>query len=115
MDDKVMVVLLAVFLASCFLSPAMCQGDVAERSTGGDHGRLPPDSQEITEGSKFRFRLCLKTFCGAHFKTCYCCLVLPSAPCYYTQQPCWDICPGAAQPLQRLAAAPKALSPADFN
>jgi hypothetical protein len=90
------------------------EGDVAERSTGGGHRWPPVDGEEISERSKLKLRLCLKNGCGANWKTCYCCVVLPDIPCYYGQQTCWDNCPGAAQPLQPLAPAPKALSPGDF-
>lgn len=93
------------------------EGDVAERSTTGGGHRWPPAvGNEITERSRIKLSLCLKLTCGKHYKTCYCCMVLPDMPCYFKHQRCLDICPPGAQAQQQpLPAAPRAaLSPGDF-
>ncbi|OEL12716.1 hypothetical protein BAE44_0026265 [Dichanthelium oligosanthes] len=101
MDAKATAILFAVFLA-CLLFAAKCNSDDGKRSASGL--RRQPVRAEMIGSSKIFVVLCVKSTCGSDYDTCYCCQTLPSRPCFWEQQECWDVCP--RQKPQPLPAAP---------
>ncbi|CAN6246690.1 unnamed protein product [Urochloa humidicola] len=108
---RMMLILLALLLTSLAF-PAKC-GNV-ETSTSGGLRRRPDGEEEMVGSSKITIVLCVRTsLCTPGNKTCYCCQTLPNAPCFWTQQECWDACPKASNRQQhQVPALPPSPPPA---
>ncbi|PVH65829.1 hypothetical protein PAHAL_1G085400 [Panicum hallii] len=100
MDAKVMTaILFAMFLAS-LVSSVECDGDSVVRFAGG-HRRQWDNSENMSEGSKIKLRLCFRQFLRRPLlKTCYCCQTLSKFPCYWEQHRV--VRPSSPQPHQDL-------------
>ncbi|CAO2037657.1 unnamed protein product [Urochloa humidicola] len=103
MDAKRMTPILLALLLTSLAFPAKCQvGNVETyKLTSGGLRRRPDREEEMVGSSKITIVLCVRTsLCTPGNKTCYCCQTLPNAPCFWTQQECWDACPKASNHQQ---------------
>ncbi|CAN6237537.1 unnamed protein product [Urochloa humidicola] len=103
MDAKRMTPILLALLLTSLAFPAKCEGgDVETSARGGLRRRSSDGEEEMVGSSKITIVLCVRTlWCSPGNKTCYCCQTLPNAPCFWTQQECWNACPKASNRQQR--------------